>query len=139
MMQMARNVAMAGWGVLAPGQYLIHDRDMKFRSAFQATMDMAGVKRIVLPAQSPNLNAYAERWVRSVKEEGLSRLMLFGEASLRHTLHEHADHSHHERNHQGKGNILLFPSSSLYRGREGSIRYRERLGGLLKYYERKTA
>jgi putative transposase len=139
MMQVARNVTMAKWGVLAPGQYLIHDRDTKFCSAFQATIDVAGVKRVVLPAQSPNLNAYAERWVRSVKEECLSRLILFGEASLRHTLYEYMDHYHHERNHQGKGNILLFPSSSLNMGREGPIRCRQRLGGLLKYYEREAA
>jgi hypothetical protein len=122
MRQVARHVTMVDWGVLSPGQYLIHDRDTKFRSAFQATIDVAGVKRVVLSGRSPNLNAYAEQWVRSVKEECLSRLILFGEASLRHTLHECVDHSHHERNHQGKGNILLFPSSSLNRRREGPIR-----------------
>ena len=62
-----------------------------------------------LPPRSPNLNAYAERWVRSVKEECLSRLILFGEASLRHALTQYVEHFHHERNHQGKGNVLLFP------------------------------
>jgi transposase InsO family protein len=75
----------------------------------------AGVERVALPPRSPNLNAYAERWVRSVKEECLSRLILFGEASLRHALMEYGTHYHHERNHQGKGNVLLFPSSSLGR------------------------
>ena len=59
--------------------------------------------------ESPNLNAYAERWIRSVKDEALSRMILFGEDSLRHVLNEYMDHYHHERNHQGKGNILLFP------------------------------
>jgi putative transposase len=61
MTQIARNVTMADWSFLVPGQYLIHDRDAKFCLAFQQTIDEAGVKRVVLPARSPNLNAYAER------------------------------------------------------------------------------
>ena len=77
---------MEAWGCLAPGQYLIHDRDGKYCPAFQQLIDAAGVKRVPLPPRSPNLNAYAERWVRSVKEECLSRLILFGDASLRHAL-----------------------------------------------------
>src|ERR671933_743932 len=109
MMQVARNVTMEEWGLLSPGQYLIHDRDTKFCAAFQQIIDEAGVERVVLPPRAPNLNAYAERWVRSVKDEALSRLILFGEASLRHALHEYMEHYHHERNHQGKDNVLLFP------------------------------
>ena len=97
--QVARNVTMEEWGFLAPGHYLIHDRDTKFCAAFQQLIDEAGVERVVLPPRSPDLNAYAERWVRSVKDEALSRLMLFGAASLRHTLHEYVQHYHHERNH----------------------------------------
>jgi len=99
MMQVARHVTMEEWGLLSPGQYLIHDRDTKFCAAFQQIIDDAGVERVVLPPRSPNLNAYAERWVRSVKDEALSRLILFGEASLRHALHEYVEHYHHERNH----------------------------------------
>jgi transposase InsO family protein len=83
MVQVARNVTMEGWGLLAPGQYLIHDRDGKYCPAFQQLIDTAGVKRVPLPPRSPNLNAYAERWVRSVKEECLARLILFGEGALR--------------------------------------------------------
>jgi transposase InsO family protein len=139
MVQMARNMTMAEWGFLAPGQYLIHDRDSKFCPAFQQIIDAAGVKRIPLPPRSPNLNAYAERWVRSVKDEVLSRMILFGESALWHVLNEYVDHYHHERNHQGKGNVLLLPSSSQGQERAGPIRCRERLGGLLKYYERKAA
>ena len=111
MVQVARNVTMEEWGFLAPGQYLIHDRDTKFCAAFQQIVDDAGVERVVLPPRSPNLNAYAERWVRSVKEECLSRLIRFGEASLRYALGQYVAHFHHERNHQGKGNVLLFPRS----------------------------
>ena len=102
-------------------------------------MDEAGITRVPLPPRSPNLNAYAERWVRSVKEECLSRLILFGEAALHHALHEYIGHYHHERNHQGKGNVLLFPSASQDTEHEGPIRCRERLGGLLKYYECEAA
>jgi transposase InsO family protein len=139
MMQVARNVTMDEWGFLAPGQYLIHDRDTKFCAAFQQLIDDTGIERIPLPVRSPNLNAYAERWVRSVKEECLARMILFGEASLRHALTHYVEHFHHERNHQGKGNVLLFPPGSQEPEREGPIQCRERLGGLLKYYEREAA
>jgi putative transposase len=139
MRQIARNVTMEAWGFLAPGQYLIPDRDGKYCPSFQQIIDAAGITRIPLPARSPNLNAYAERWVRSVKEECLSRLILFGEASLRHALTQYVEHFHHERNHQGKGNVLLFPAVRQSPARAGSIQCRERLGGLLKYYERKAA
>jgi transposase InsO family protein len=139
MMQVARNITMHEWGFLAPGQYLIHDRDGKYCPVFQQIIDVAGVKRMPLPPRSPNLNAYAERWVRSVKEEALSRLILFGESALRHALQEYVEHYHHERNHQGKGNVLLFPSFGQRSQSEGLIQCRERLGGLLKYYEREAA
>ena len=139
MVQVARNVTMEEWGFLSPGQYLIHDRDTKFCPAFQQIIDAAGVTRVPLPPRSPNLNAYAERWIRSVKDEALSRMILFGENSLWHVLNEYVDHYHQERNHQGKGNVLLFPSSRLADGDDGPMQCRERLGGLLKYYERKAA
>lgn len=79
-------MTMADWSILAPGQYLIHDRDGKYCSAFQQTIDAVGVTQIPLPPRSPNLNAYAERWIRPVKDEAVSRLILFGERSLRYAL-----------------------------------------------------
>lgn len=88
-----------------------------------------GVKTIPLPARSPNLNAFAERWVRSVKRECLSKLILFGPGPLARVLTEFCAHYHGERNHQGKGNKLLFPEA-------GDVQSRQRLGGLLKYYGR---
>src|SRR3989442_8105653 len=139
MLQMARNVTMEAWGFLAPGQYLLHDRDGKYGPAFQQIIDTAGVTRVPLPPRSPHLNAYAERWVRSVKEECLARMILCGEASLRHVLTQYVEHFHHERNHQGKGNVLLFPASSQNSEGKGAIHGRERLGGLLKYYVREAA
>lgn len=102
--QIARNETMETWGFLKPGQYLIHDRDGKYCPAFLKLLDDAGIKRVPLPPQSPNLNAYAERWVRSVKSETLSKLMLFGEGSLRHALAQYLCHYHEERPHQGIGN-----------------------------------
>jgi putative transposase len=139
MTQIARNVTMADWGFLASGQYLIHDRDTKFCMALRATMDAAGMKRVVLPPRSPNLNAYAERWVRSVKEECLSRLILVGERSLRYALSEYGSHYHHERPHQGTGNVVLMPVVEHSQRCEGPIFCQERLGGLLKYYDRAAA
>jgi len=134
MTQVARNVTMADWGFLSPGRYLIHDRDGKFCPAFQHIIDEAGVTRVPLPPRSPNLNAYAERWARSIKEEALSRMILFGERSLQYALSEFEAHSHQERPHQGKGNVMLMPSPDAGRQRSGPIRCRERLGGLLTYY-----
>jgi transposase InsO family protein len=139
MVQIARNVTMEEWGFLSPGQYLIHDRDTKFCAAFQHIIDAAGVERVVLPPRSPNLNAFAERWIRSVKEECLARLILFGEAALCRTLNEYVEHYHHERNHQGKDNVLLFPAVSQIPECKGPMQCRERLGGLLKYYTRDAA
>jgi transposase InsO family protein len=141
MVQIARNVTMADWGFLGAGQYLIHDRDGKFCPAFQQIIDAAGVQRVPLPPRSPNFNAYAERWMRSVKEEALLRLILFGERSLRHVLQEYVMHFHHERPHQGKGNVVLIPApcSRPQIGYPGRLQCRERLGGLLKFYHREAA
>jgi hypothetical protein len=109
MQQMARNVTMEGWGTLQDCRYLLHDRDTKYTISFRAIIESGGVKPLALPARSPNLNAYAKRWVRSVKDECLSKIILFGERSLRRALSEYVEHYHAERNHQGKGNVLLFP------------------------------
>src|SRR6266849_4402155 len=93
----------------------------KYCPAFQQIIDTAGVKRVPWPPRSPNLNAYAERWVRSIKEECLSRFILFGEASLRHALTHYMEHFHHERNHQGKDNVLLLPTVSQDVERAGPV------------------
>lgn len=139
MKQIARNETMEEWGFLKPGQYLIHDRDGKYCPAFQDIVDTAGVERVKLPTRSPNLNAFAERWVRSVKSEVFSKLILFGERSLRHALNHYTTHFHEERPHQGIGNVIPFPSTQPANDREGPILCHDRLGGLLKYYEREAA
>jgi putative transposase len=128
------------WGCLDGCRYLIHDRDTKFCDSFRRVIKSSGVEPLRLPARSPNLNAYAERWVKSVKDECLSKLIFFGEGSLRRALHNYLAHYHRERNHQGKGNVLLFPNSTTNAGPcDGPIACRERLGGLLKYYHRNAA
>jgi putative transposase len=141
MTQIARHVTMADWGFLGPGQYLIHDRDGKFCPAFQPIIDAAGVTRVPLPARSPNLNAYAKRWVRSVKEEALSQLILFGERSLRYALIEYITHFHQERPHQGKDNVVLMPTVAPAQVTTwgNPIRCQVRLGGLLQYDDRAAA
>src|SRR5215813_7594836 len=109
MQQMARNVTMEGCGILRDCRCLLHDRDTKYTRSFRAIIASRQVEPLTLPARCPNLNAYAERWVRSVKEECLSKVILLGECSLRRALKEYVEHYHVERNHQGKGNVLLFP------------------------------
>jgi hypothetical protein len=100
-------------------------------------LELGGVKAIALPALSPNLNAFAERWVRSVKQECLSKVILFPEGPLSRVLTEYSRHYHSERNHQGKGNRLLFPDMSNKQFRQShAIEGSHRLGGLLKYYKR---
>jgi putative transposase len=138
MQQMARNVTMEGWGFLANCRYLLHDRDTKYTQSFRTIIKAGHVTTLLLPAHSPNLNAYAERWVKSVKEECLGKLILFGERSLRRALECYLVHYHVERNHQGKDNILLFPQLTRTLG-EGPVQCRERLGGLLHYYHREAA
>src|SRR5207244_4133656 len=127
MKQIARNVTMDGCGTLRDCRYLLHDRDTKYTQSFRAIMGSGRVEPLTLPAHSPNLNAYAERWVRSVKEECLSKVILFGERSLRRALNEYVEHYHAERNHQGKDNVLLFPRDTDVH-REGRVQCRERLG-----------
>jgi hypothetical protein len=91
------------------GQLSGRDRDTKFCTSFRSVLAEDGVKTIPLPARSPNLNAFAERWVRSVKQACLSKLILFGERPLLRALAEFSARYHHERNHQGKGDKLLLP------------------------------
>ena len=133
MEQIARSATQESWGYLSRCRYVLHDRDTKFSASFRSVLTAGGVKPIMLPAKSPNLNAYAERWVRSVKQECLSKLVLLGEGPLQRSLAEYAAHYHLERNHQGKGNKLLTPTVE----QKGlSIHCHHRLGGLLKFYAR---
>lgn len=138
MRQVSRNVTDACDGCLTGKRFVIHDRDPLFSLGFRETLAAAGVQVVRLPPGSPNLNAYAERFVRTIKESCLDRLILVGEGSLRRAIHEFTKHYHHERNHQGMSNLLLFPPTAIARG-DRPIVCRGRLGGLLKYYHRPAA
>jgi putative transposase len=135
----ARNVTMDDWGFIDNCRYLIHDRDTKYGQSFRDIIEFGDLKTVPLPARSGNWNAFAERWVKSVKDDCLSKLILFGEASLRRALREYLVHYHAERNHQGKNNILLFPATRQAGDRvAGSVSCKERLGGRLKHYHREA-
>jgi transposase InsO family protein len=94
-------------GFLLGKQYLLHDRDAKFTEAFDALLKGCGVAPLLLPPRSPNLNAYGERFVCSIKEEALQQMVMPGERSLHHVLRLYLVHYHHERNHQGLANQLI--------------------------------
>ena len=139
MKQVARNVTMADWGFLASMRHLLHDRDSKFCWAFRAVLRDGGVHPIALPPRSPNLNAFAERWIRSAKEECLDRFIFFGAGSLTRALDNYVLHHQRERNHQGRENLIPFPSPDDRVGAaDGEIVHRERLGGLLSFYHRRA-
>jgi len=137
MVQMARRAVDDVDGALLPVRFVLHDRDSKFCASFQHTLHSAGVKTLILPPQKLTLNAFAERWVRSIKSECLSKLILLGEASLRRAITQLLEHYHLERPHQGKGNQLLFPRPASPRSpHPGPVQCHERLRGLLKFYQR---
>jgi len=135
MNQIARNLTDPVDGLLLDKRYLIHDRDPLFTTEFLNVLADVGIQSVKLPPRLPNLNAYAERFVRTVKESCLDRLILFGEGSLRQAMREFVAHYHLERNHQGLGNQLIvpqtFPANS-----HGAVQRRQRLGGMLNYYHR---
>jgi putative transposase len=138
MSQIGRNLTDAVEGILKGKRYLIHDRDPLFTSEFLKVLSETGVASVKLPPRSPNLNAHAERFVRTIKESCLERVILFGEGSVRRAAAEFTVHYHAERNHQGLGNKLICPDPAHVCG-EGQVKRRERLGGLLNYYYRTAA
>jgi hypothetical protein len=115
-------------GFLAGKRYILHDRDSKYCTSFCELIEAERIKALALPPRSPNLNAFAERWIRSVKEECLSKLILFGERSLKRALHHYETHYHLERNHQGKDDLLLFSGSNRPTQQRRKVRRRKRLG-----------
>ena len=134
----ARNLSDAAEGSLIGKRYLIHDRDPLFTAEFLNTIQASGIESVKVPARSPNLNAHAERFVRTIKECCLERMILFGEGSLRKAIHEFVMHYHHERNHQGLGNRLIMREESCA-DKTGAIQRRQRLGGMLNFYYRQAA
>jgi len=138
MTQIARNITDARDGFLRDKKYLLLDRDTKYSDAFRAILVRDGIQVIRLPPRSPNLNAFAERFVRSIKEECLNRMIFVGQASLRHAITQYLTHYHWERNHQGLDNRLLKPLGMVGKP-HAPVKRRERLGGMLSYYYRAAA
>src|SRR5262249_19983492 len=138
MSQIARNLTDSEDGILIGKRYLIHDRDPLFTAEFLSVITEIGVESVKLPPRSPNLNAVAERFVRSIKESCLNRMIFFGEESLRKAIQNFVAHYHSERNHQGLRNQLIRPEAG-HLGSAGEIQRRQRLGGMLNYYYRAAA
>jgi putative transposase len=138
MLQIARNVTDSQAGALHSKRYLIIDRDTKYSEQFRRLIRDAGTNVIRLPPRSPNLNAYAERFVRSIKDECLNRMIFIGQASLRRAVAEYMDHYHRERNHQGLENRLIH-APAVVAANEGAIYRHARLGGTLNFYYRQAA
>ena len=127
MRQVARTFTTADEGVLVGHLVLICDRDTKWSAPVRAQVNAAGIRVVQTPFQAPNANAHAERFVRSIKEECLTRVILLGERHFRRTIAEYVEHYHRERNHQGIENMLIAGAPAT--GLLGRIRRRPRLGG----------
>ena len=138
MLQVARNLSDVDDGFLRGKKCLLMDRDTKFSYAFRSILEHAGVQAVRLPPRSPNLNSHVERFMRSVKDECLHRVIFFGERSLRKAVREFLIHFHSERNHQGLDNRMVQAGDAVGCA-TGEIECRERLGGILRYYYRQAA
>ena len=134
MRQIGRTLTAADSGPLRDHRMLICDRDRKWSEDVRRMLADAGIRVVLTPVRAPNANAFAERFVRSIHEECLDRMMPLGERHFRRAVAEFVDHYHRERNHQGLENELIVASPA--RGTTGRVYRRPRLGGLLNYYER---
>jgi putative transposase len=140
MKQVVRNLTDPMDGFLRGAKHLVHDRDPLFTEAFIAILKAASVKSVKIPAHSPNCNPYAERFVKTIKYEGLNQFVIFGERHLRYLIEEFVEHYMTERFHQGIGGQLIrnvAPTND--NGADGKVACRSRLGGLLNYYYREAA
>jgi transposase InsO family protein len=137
MFQVLRNLTDAADGFLLGMTHLIMDRDPVFTVGVRGMLRHAGVKPVRLPRRSPNLNAFIERFIRSIKEECLDRVIPLGEAHLRELIREYMAHYHEERPHQGLGGAFI--QAPIDFEADGRLVKRERLGGLLNCYYREAA
>ena len=138
MAQIGRNATDAVGGIFTGKRYLIHDRDPLFTAEFLKMLADVGVQSVKLPPRSPNLNAHAERFVRTIKESCLDRMIPFGERALRKAIHQFVFHYLHERHHQGLENRLILPETT-HLTNSGRVRRRQRMGSMLNCYYRQAA
>ncbi len=139
MKQMARNVTDPFDGFLLKKRYLIMDRDSKFSEGLRKILQREGIEPVRLPPRSPNLSPHIERFMRSIKEEALEKLIFFSQRSLENATRQFLEHYHHERNHAGLANKIIEPSDDSCDDADGVVHCRERLGGQLRYYHRSAA
>jgi transposase InsO family protein len=136
MEQMARNLTDCEEGFLNGKRFLVIGRNTIFSPKFKSILRDSGVQILLTAYQAPNMNAYAERFVRSIKAEALDQMIFLGRRPLVRAIAEYAAHYHDERSHQGIGNMLIngaAPQSA------GIVKARDRLGGLFKYDHREAA
>jgi putative transposase len=138
MNQVCRDLTDCEDGFLRNASHLIVDRDSSFIPMRDFLDQNTEAEVVLLPPKSPNLNAYMERWFRSLKSECLDRMIFFGRKSLENAVREYVEHYHAERTHQGLDNELIEPVDDPD-SVAGRIECRERLGGMLKFYHRRAA
>ncbi|MCP4788373.1 MAG: transposase [Fuerstiella sp.] len=136
--QACRNLTDCEDGFLKEASHLILDRDTSLIPMRGFMEQHTETEVVLLPTKTPNMNAYMERWFRSLKSECLDRMIFFGQKSLKNAVREYVEHCHRERNHPGLGNELIEPNGDAG-SVAGKIECRERLGGMLKYYHRRAA
>ena len=137
--QKARNMTDSDSGFLKGKRFLIHDRDPLFTPKFRSTLKGAKVRCLKMPKQSPNLNAYAERFVWSIKHECINKMVLFGEKHAKYVIDQYVEHYNQERPHQGLGNLRISDAGRAPKKEKGRVLCRQRIGGLLKSYYRRAA
>lgn len=135
MLQVARNLTMEGNSFFEGKKYLIHDRDTKYCKSFRRIFKQQGVEPLALPPRTPNLNAFAERWIRSIKTECLQYLIPPGRQALEYAINQYVAHYNQERTHQGVGNRVLTPSNQPI-SLNSPVKVSHRIAGLLSYYHR---
>jgi transposase InsO family protein len=134
MQQVVRTLTMAEGAAGQAPKLVICDRDQKWSADVRRRLRDVGIRVVLIPERAPNANAFAERFVRSIKEECLDRLIPIGDRHFRRAVAEYVEHYHCERNHQGLDNRLISGPPMIQM--TSRVRCRPRLGGLLNFYER---
>ncbi|MBA3947681.1 MAG: transposase [Herpetosiphonaceae bacterium] len=135
--QQARHMSWKIQDGTVPVRFLIHDRDTKFLGAFATLFTSEGMKIVRTPVRAPNANAYAERWIRSIREECLDKVVILNERHLHRVLTAYVDYYNTARPHQGIAQRCPVPLENV--PRDGSIERRDILGGVIHDYQRRAA
>ena len=141
MVQATRNLLDSTDGFLSTAKFLVHDRDPLFTKTWELLLNSDGITSVAIPAQSPNCNPHAERFIKSIRNECLDHFIVFGEAHLRHLVQQYVAHYKAERFHQGMGGKLLTQNadSANDNSTSGTIKTHSRLAGTLNFYQRSVA